>query len=112
MPVNQHVPSPKLGGTPGSAEDYRLMKCNHLGLIFALALFMPVLGVPAVAAVDATHDPSRENSSQAAIGEPEKIFDVVSHNEEARSLPLECRGYNVSPKSRRDSSARSLNRCE
>jgi hypothetical protein len=88
------------------------MKCKHLGSIFALALFMPVLGVPAMAAVDASHDPGRQSSSQATIAVHEKILDVVSHNEETRSLPLECRGYNVPAKSRRDSATRSLNRCE
>ena len=88
------------------------MKCKHLGSIFVLVLLMPVLGVPAMAAVDATHDPRRQSSSRATVAVHEKFLDVVSHNEEARSLPLECRGYNVLAKSRRDPATRSLNRCE
>jgi hypothetical protein len=83
------------------------MKCKALGLIVALI----AAGTPALAAVDATHDPRRESSSPSASVSYERILDVLSQNVE-RSLPLECRGYYVSGKSRRESATRSSNRCE
>jgi hypothetical protein len=86
------------------------MNYKHFGLIFALMAGTAVLGTPALAAVISTHDPSRETFSPSASIPLEKILEIT-HNEE-RSLPLECRGYNVSEKSRREAVTRPLNRCE
>ena len=84
------------------------MTCKNSLLILVLVAGMPAFGAPAWAAVNAGHDPSRERPSPSASASLEKILEVT-HNEE-RSLPLECRGYNVSIKFRRES--RALNRCE
>lgn len=84
-----------------------MIRKNSL-LLLTLVIGMTAFGAPASAAVNAGHDPSRERPSPSAGVPLEKILEVT-HNEE-RSLPLECRGYNVSIKFRRE--LRALNRCE
>jgi hypothetical protein len=86
------------------------MTCKNSLLLLALVAAMPAFSASALAAVNAGHDPSRERSAPSASVPLEKILEFT-HNQE-RSLPLECRGYNVSEKSRREAVTRQLNRCE
>ena len=86
------------------------MTCKNSLLVLVLVAGVPAFTASAFAAVNASHDPSRERSSLSASVPLEKILEVT-HNDE-RSLPQACRGYNVSVKFRTEPVQRALDRGE